>query len=792
MAFPKDFLEEIASENKLTPKQREVFLALYGESTSRWERWQIAEDIHITESTFNTRLTEVYRKFSISDTGPVKESRLQDYLNKRYRARKPDNSHQDSSSIDSAKSSIDALVQELRQRVQPYIQEKCGTMRVLDMSQPINSDEIYTSVNILEKITRHRSLESAELRRYNDYPEHFYRFRLGKPKELSVPGLEAVEKFSKLMILGKPGAGKTTFLKHLAIQCIGGKFQPGRVPLFITLKDFAEADNQPNLLEYISCLLVMPSIDTFQGNKLEIAEKILCAGKALIFLDGLDEVKDADNNWVLRQVRDFSLKFPQNQLIITCRIAALEYTFEQFTEVEIADFDDKQIADFAGKWFHSKNDPIKAEHFTAQLKEKIPVEELAMNPLLLTLLCLVFEDSGCFPSNRSELYKYGVDILLKKWDDKRYIKRDQIYKNLTVKWKKDLLSQIAYTTFTASNYFFKQREVEYIINQYIQNLPDASTDPQVLEVDSEAVLKSIEAQHGLLVERARGIYSFSHLTFHEYFTACKIVANCNPDAAEDPMLQELVSNITESRWREVFFLVVEMLPSSSVDQLLQLMKQQVDLIMAHDEKLQEFLRWIKQKSCELSNDYYPLVAIRFFYVHCECVDGLDLLSSDELLIADIFNVYPVDDTEIDSLDIDRQLYQLLGFSHCSLFSPKDAIPRGINYILDFFSVPSAIQNELQQLKDDLPEFPEFNPETEDFEQMWTAFRPIFTQQLRDIMIKYLNIGYDWQFSDEQRCLLIDYYNANEFLLECLDCDCYVSREVRQEIEDTLLLPNSDI
>jgi predicted NACHT family NTPase len=45
-----------------------------------------------------------------------------------------------------------------------------------------------------------------------------------------------------------------------------------------------------------------------------------------------------------------------------------------------------------------------------------------------------------------------------------------------------------------------------------------------LQLDSEAVLKSIEWQHGLLVERSRRIYSFSHLTFQEYFTARHITA----------------------------------------------------------------------------------------------------------------------------------------------------------------------------------------------------------------------------------------------------------------------------
>ncbi|MGB7444723.1 MAG: hypothetical protein WA919_26955 [Coleofasciculaceae cyanobacterium] len=212
----------------------------------------------------------------------------------------------------------------------------------------------------------------------------------------------------------------------------------------------------------------------------------------------MDEVRETDSSRILRQIRELSQQFPKNQFVITCRIAAREYTFVQFTEVEIADFKDEQIADFSNKWFHSKNDPIKAERFLQKLNEDPPIRELATNPLLLTLLCLVFEDSGSFPSNRAELYENGVDVLLKKWDVKRNIERDQVYKGLSLKRKEDLLSQIARTTFDAGNYFFKQREAERYISQYIQNLPGASTDPEVLELDSMAVLKSIEAQHGFL------------------------------------------------------------------------------------------------------------------------------------------------------------------------------------------------------------------------------------------------------------------------------------------------------
>jgi predicted NACHT family NTPase len=150
-------------------------------------------------------------------------------------------------------STAEEIIQRLRNGIKPYIQERCGTMRVLDMEHPIGLNAIYTNVNILEKVTGRRGLELSDLFVNLDL-EHLDRFCLGKVREKRVPGLEVVEKFSKLMILGKPGAGKTTFLKYLAIQCINEKFYSNKVPIFIALKDFVEADGQPTLLAYLEQL----------------------------------------------------------------------------------------------------------------------------------------------------------------------------------------------------------------------------------------------------------------------------------------------------------------------------------------------------------------------------------------------------------------------------------------------------------------------------------------------------------------------------------------------------------
>ena len=677
--------------------------------------------------------------------------------------------------------SLDELVETVRINTYDNIQDKCGSMRVLDMSQPIDLNAIYTTVNILEKITGRRRLEMAELLQSFSL-ETFERFSLSGVQDPRVPGLEAVSKYAKLMILGKPGAGKTTFLKHVALQCIEGAFKPTLVPLFITLKDFAEAPKQPNLLDYCSQLFETYGIapDTkiktglwttlLSGNATPV-ELLLRQGRILVLLDGLDEVKELDSSRVLKQIQDFTAQFAKNPFIITCRIAAREYTFERFTEVEVADFDDQQIATFATQWFQAKNDDIKASTFIKTVKADRGIQELATRPLLLTLLCVVFEESGSFPVNRSELYKEGLDVLLKKWDAKRDIERDQVYKKLSLKRKEDLLSQIALDTFEQSNYFFKQKEAERYITHYIRNLPNASTDEEALQLDSEVVLKSIEAQHGLFVERARGIYSFSHLTFHEYFTARKIVTSTNADA----LLGNLATRVTEKRWREVFLLTVGMLESA--DKLLQTMKHQIDHSLGADEKLQQALSWAEEKAHAVATPYKP-TAVRAFYFDLALALNLDLALSLNLDLA-----LSLDRSLARSLDLDRFLDRSLDRAL--------SLDRFLDRALDrSLANNPELQRALQQVREQLPAFSSTN--LKNIEKWWQVNGQTWLEQLRAIMIEYRNIGHDWQFSEAQQRLLKQYYEANKLLVDCLNKDCYVSREVREEIEASLLLPIAKI
>ncbi|MEG4443212.1 NACHT domain-containing protein [Microcoleus sp. AT9_B5] len=678
---------------------------------------------------------------------------------------------------------IDSVVEEIRQKCHSKIQQLYSKMQLLDIAQPVYVSNLYVEVNILEEITSWQPGEISDLLRdFNPDADNFNRLGLGKVRQKRVPGLDAVKSHSKLMVLGKPGAGKTTFLKHIAIQCDRAKFAANKIPIFISLKNFAEIANL-DLLEYIS--------DEFASCGVEArspTEFALSQGRGLILLDGLDEVPESDSDAVVRQIRQFVQKYYNNHFIITCRIAASKYRFhdEAFTCVEVADFNCEQIAAFAINWFVAFSHNLEAgKALASQFVEKLKlpknqqIRELAVTPILLNLTCLVFQAKADFPSNRAKLYEEGMEILLRKWDETRGIQRDEVYRNLNLCRKKHLLAVVAAITFERGDYFFEKNQIQQVIADYLANLPDGTTDPVQLEIDSEVVLKAIEAQHGLLVERAREIYSFSHLTFQEYFTAKAIVDN-----SEAQSLEKLVIHITKKRWREVFFLAVEMLPKAN--DLLLLMKQQVDVLVADDEQLQQFLMWVNQKSISVDFPYKP-AAVRFFYF--SLLPSLELALNrnperflDPALYLAVKHTFdPAVEFTLD-LVLDLAILPVL----------DGAIDPALSLAHDILLVPLVepeLMQALQKLKKQLPRYPGHK---KIFREWWYANGQVWTGELRQIIISYRNIGHDWQFNEQQNSLLRKYYDANKLLVYCLNSGCNVSPAVRQEIEDTLLLPIANI
>jgi len=359
--------------------------------------------------------------------------------------------------------------------------EECyNSVRIFAMSRPVPLRSIYTRINILKKITSSHRVSVEELERLFDRD----RKRFGRLEETE-DGICVVNRCENLIVLGKPGAGKTTFLKHIVLQALDRNLSVDRVPIFVGLKHWS--DSGRSLMEFITDqfdICGFPKAQTF-------IERILEGGKCIVLLDGFDEVGERVEG-VIAEIRNFTNKHSKNQFVLSCRIAAYNGYFDKFTDVEIADFSDPQIEVFINRWF--SDDPVKGRLCWAKMQGDGSIKELASTPLLLTLLCLAFSELMEFPKNRAELYKEALDALLKKWDKSRTIVRDEVYRGLSLRRKESMLCRIAVATFGTGRYFIPQQELEGYIMDYMRDLP--SLDSDTLDADAEAILDAITAQHG--------------------------------------------------------------------------------------------------------------------------------------------------------------------------------------------------------------------------------------------------------------------------------------------------------
>jgi hypothetical protein len=295
---------------------------------------------------------------------------------------------------------------------------------------------------------------------------------------------------------------------------------------------------------------------------------------------------------VLKEIRGLVDRYSDNRYIASCRVAA--YTFGGFTrfkDVAMAAFEDEQIEQFIKNWFQKSRD---LEVDTADRCWELlnspdyqAAKELAQTPLLLTLLCVVYDEFQDFPKKRHALYGEALDVLLRKWASEKRIQRNPIYQELSAELELDMLAEIAYTSFVDDQLFFSKDKLIEQIREFLVNNLNAPS-----HLDAETVLREIEIQQGILVERARDTYSFSHLTFQEYLTAKCIIDN--------QKTQQLVRNhAPDKNWQEVFLLAAGLSPGKSgVDDLLLMMEEQANSLM-NTQKLRHLLSWSNQVTQEL-------------------------------------------------------------------------------------------------------------------------------------------------------------------------------------------------
>ncbi|MBD0265193.1 MAG: NACHT domain-containing protein, partial [Tolypothrix sp. Co-bin9] len=637
-------------------------------------------------------------------------------------------------------------------------EERHGILKVLGMREPVKLESLYTSVQFLDDdtIQNFESIENLE-NFYRQAKARRFQSQDGSKQE----GIKVANDKQYLMVLGGPGAGKSTFVRKMGLEALKGKkgdFQHACIPVFIELKRFES--NNINIETFIAkefSICGFPSPDEFAAKALE-------EGKLLILLDGLDEVPTKNLTEAISQIENFVDKYDQNRFIASCRTAAYRSAFRRFSDVSMADFDDAQIKQFIYNWFHCEADKqAKTGEKCWELLQKPEnkaAKELAHTPLLLTFLCLVYDRSQSFPDNRSVLYRKALRILLEEWASEKRILRDEIYQGLHTELEEILLSEIAYTGFESDRLFFSQRDIVQQIKTFLASNLNA---PQHL--DGESVLNAIAVQQGILVERAEDVFSFSHLTLQEYLTAQYI-----DDYRQVEKL--VVEHLTDKRWKEVFLLVAGLMRSGTDDLLLRMEKETQKYI--NTPKLQALLNWAEQVTAGSLGDFKPVgkraVAIAI-------VNSDTIVNSEANAIANAYvianpnsnpnaianpnaitnpNAIAITNTITKAINDSRKLEKLKIFNN-----------------INFTFLIERLKNLRAKVTDD---------------QQRLEARLVFPERLQKILLNAFNLNQEMvNLSKEEAEALGNYLYANHLIIQCKQAAVRVSPQTWEAIEARMLL-----
>jgi predicted NACHT family NTPase len=337
-----------------------------------------------------------------------------------------------------------ANVEEALDRYREDVQRRFGTIQIFGQPEPVPLEGIFTHVCLLDEPTAFQRYDVRALQQAIAEEPDALRSILHSSTRKDVQVVEGTKLVTRseahrLLVLGKPGAGKTTFLQHLALEAAKGTLQ--KLPIFVALREWREIGDQESLLDFIA-----RQFDICQfPNARSVVDYFLRHSDTLVLFDGLDEIPEEDDHrgQAIDTLRDFARKYPHAQILITCRVAATDYTFRGFKYVELADFNEEQMHAFVKKWFRNEKELAAQFWEEYQRPENWDLRELGHIPLLLALLCLGYAEMLSFPHRRVALYEETLDALLKKWDASRRIRREEIYRKLSLDRKNRMFSQLA-------------------------------------------------------------------------------------------------------------------------------------------------------------------------------------------------------------------------------------------------------------------------------------------------------------------------------------------------------------
>ena len=466
---------------------------------------------------------------------------------------------------------------------------------------------------------------AARYRIYDPQVQEALRRAAGEAQERTYHLAEIVRRYRWLVLLGDPGSGKSTLARWLALHLAralqreqatvtvpGAHVRPdagpgtqetlgaARLPVLVHIADYAATrwpppgrDTGLKLAAYLGRHLG-DGEDARARAFCALVREHLAAGRVTLLLDGLDEVTDRDQRVAIAAEIEGLLRtwgcdaagrcpldpryhitlmvepegWAGNQIIVTSRIVGYHLCplHAALPHYVIQPLDDAAVQRFCENWAAYYALPECAEALAqAVLRHPNPNvrEQMARNPLLLTILAQVFQQDPAagLPARRAELYGKAAEAVFKQ----RLPAWERLAGSLG---GRDLAAVLA--RITAHVAFHLHANPEYPaalvepwcvrgwLRTAVREEPALSGARREDDVVSD-LLAAASQLSGFFVARGEGAYGFLHRQFQEYFAARHLVAQM-----KEGNLAPYLGRSGDPAWREVLLLAVGILEDREI------------------------------------------------------------------------------------------------------------------------------------------------------------------------------------------------------------------------------------
>ncbi|KOP24520.1 hypothetical protein AMR41_20565 [Hapalosiphon sp. MRB220] len=423
---------------------------------------------------------------------------------------------------------------------------------VRKLSQTTESLEENTAVSLMDLAVARRQYGDRDTRYDEAQPEATEDSK--KADQLAATALEQVKRSSRTVIVGLPGAGKSTFFEWLQVKLASVEEQfiledQQAIPLLLRVRQL-DLRNLPKGAALIEKATASKDrADVMPNGWLDRQMK---AGRVLFMLDGLDEAEpELLNKYLIPWLFGLLKQYPKCHYLISSRPVGYPpglLTKQKFVECDLLDFDKSQVQEYTCHWCTAvrlarnesesearREGESDGKNIIDGFRDHPYIRDLARNPLMLSAICLInYFEGGRLPEDRALLYQLCVEGLLHNWDQRR-----GIHSEFGFDEKLRVCREVALAMQAEDRAECDADRVQEIFTKVLDNPERAAK-----------LLEHIRYRTGLLLERRPNVFGFAHLTFQEYLAA-RAIHEGNRLGVD---VKQLVQEHDDGRWKEVIAL----------------------------------------------------------------------------------------------------------------------------------------------------------------------------------------------------------------------------------------------